>query len=318
MKRFILWAAACAIAVAGVALFWVAEAGSAASQIVVRYDADSKYYHINVVDFTKEGRRCLLFSKTQGIQSSMFLNDPAKLDLIYTKSMTAALALHPAPKSVLLVGLGGASLPKFIQKNYPDLKLDIVDIDPDVVKVCQAWFEFKPAKNTRVIVMDGRMFLKRATETYDIIMLDAYAGDRIPFHMTTQEFVALVKTRLAPGGLVATNLWEHQINRFYTSECKTYQAAFPQTYLCKCTNSGNVILFGTLDDKAATKDEWAKRAEKLAEGKDFGFSLPALIREQYSYLTPTKIAEKPLTDDDAAPDLLRRENPKFFEEEAGK
>ena len=260
MKR-IAWMAVLGLLLAGgPLLLWVAEAGSAAPQVVVKYNKDSKYYRIRVLDFVREGRRCLVFSNQQGIESAMLLADPTKLDFQYTRSMMAAMALHPAPKDVLLVGLGGASLPKFIQKQMPDTRLDIVEIDPDVVKVCQDWFEFKPAKNTRVVVMDGRMFMKRATETYDVILLDAYSGDRIPFHMTTMEFVNLVKARLKPGGVLATNLCERSINRFYTSEIKTYQEAFAQTCLCKCTLSGNIILFGTQDDKPIDKEAWAKRA----------------------------------------------------------
>jgi spermidine synthase len=318
MKRFAWLGVLGLVAAGGLIAFWVAEARSAAPQIVVKYDKDSKYYSIRVVDFVREGRRCLLFSKTQGIQSSMVLGNPTALDLQYTQSMIAGLALHPAPKDVLLVGLGGGSLPKFIQKQFPDTRLDIVEIDPDIVKVCQEWFEFKPAKTTRVIVMDGRMYMKRAPDTakYDVIMLDAYAGDRIPFHMTTKEFVDLVKARLKPGGIVVTNLWEKSINKFYTSEVKTYQEAFAQTCLCKCNLSGNIILFGTQDDKPVVKEEWAKRAEKLAAGKNFGFDLPALIRLEYQ---PTpKVEEKALIDDTADPDRLRREDPKFFEEENSK
>ncbi|MBE3123563.1 MAG: fused MFS/spermidine synthase, partial [Planctomycetes bacterium] len=280
-----------------------------------RYDKESKYYRIRVVDYPAEGRRCLHFSKSRGIQSSMILAAPDQLDLRYSKSMTAAFALHPEPKDVLLVGLGGASIPKFIQKQFPDVRMDIVEIDPDVVKVTQEHFEFKGTPNTRVIVMDGRMYLKRSPKTYDIIMLDAYASDRVPFHLTTREFVELVKSRLKPGGFVVSNLWEHTVNRFYFAELKTFQAVFPQTYILKSGDSGNMILFATLDDKPVTKDAWAKQAAKVTAGKDFGFDLATLVTAEYEYLTPRRISEKPLTDDMAPVDTLRHENPRLFDKE---
>jgi spermidine synthase len=301
---------------AGLAVLRVAADGAAGEQTIVRYDRESKYYRIRVIDYPAEGRRCLHFSRSRGIQSSMILAEPDQLDLRYSKSTIAALALHPAPKDVLLVGLGGASIPKFIQKQFPDIKLDIVEIDADVVKVCQNFFEFKGTPNTRVIVMDGRMYLKRAPKKYDVILLDAYATDRIPFHLTTQEFVQLAKACLKPGGLVASNLWEQAVNRFYLAELRTYQATFPQVYLCKSGDSGNFIVFGTLDEKEVTKDEWAKRAEALAAGKNLGFDLPALVRDEYECLTTRQIAEKPLTDDMAPVDTLRREHPRHFEEGA--
>jgi spermidine synthase len=298
----------------GLLALWVAGQGAAGENTVVRYDRESKYYRIRVVDYPKKGRRCLMFSKSRGVQSSMILGEPDQLDLRYSRSLVAALAIHPAPKQVLLVGLGGGSIPKFIQKHFPDLHLDIVEIDPDVVKVCQDWFNFKPGAHTRVIVMDGRMYLKRSSQTYDVILLDAYAADRVPFHLTTLEFVQWVKSRLKPGGLVASNLWEPASNRFYDAELRTYQATFPQTYLFKCGDSGNFVVFGSLADQATTRDEWAKRAETLAAGKVFGFNLSDLVHAEYERLTDRPIAEEPLTDDKAPVDTLRHESPKGFEE----
>jgi len=298
----------------GLLALWVAGQAAGAGNTVVRYDRESKYYRIRVVDYLNEGRRCLQFSRSRGIQSSMILGEPDQLDLRYSRSMVAALALHPAPKQVLLVGLGGGSIPKFIQKHFPDLHLDIVELDPDIVKVCQEFFQFKAAASTRVIVMDGRMYLKRSSQTYDVILLDAYAGDRVPFHLTTLEFVQLVKSRLNTGGLAASNLWEPAANRFFHAELKTYQMTFPQTYLFKCGTSGNFIVFGSLADQATTANEWANRAKTLAAGKVFGFSLASLVRSEYMRLADLRIAEQPLTDDKAPVDTLRHESPQGFEE----
>jgi spermidine synthase len=293
---------------------------------IVRYDQESPYHRIRVVDYPERGRRCMRFSKPGSIQASMILAEPDRLDLRHAQSMMAALALHPAPQDVLLVGLGGACIPKFIQKHFPDIRQTIVELDPDVVKVCQEWFGFKGTANTRVAVMDGRMYLKRSAQAYDVILLDAYAADHIPFHLTTAEFLRLVKSRLKPGGVVAANLWEPglaaaghlgpAVSRFYWAELKTYQATFPQTYLCRARDSGKIIVFGTLGDKAVGRDEWVKRAQAVAGGKDFGFDLAALVWSEYEPLTKTDIPEKPLTDDSAPVDTLRRENPKYFEDAA--
>jgi spermidine synthase len=301
--------------VGGAVVAWVAAQNGGDEDTVVKYDRESRYYRIRVVDYPREGRRCLHFSKSRGIQSSMILAAPDKLDLRYSRSMMGALALHPEPKDVLLVGLGGASIPKFIQRHWPDIRLDIVELDPDVVKVCLDWFQFKGTPNTRVIVMDGRMYLKRVAKQYDVILLDAYAADRIPFHMTTLEFVWLVKKHLKPGGIVATNLWEHAVNRFYLAELRTYQDTFPQTYLFRAGDSGNVIVFATLHDRIVTRDEWLARAEQLSRDKDLGFDLPRLVTAEYERLTPRQVSEAPLTDDMAPVDTLRHENPRFFDKE---
>jgi spermidine synthase len=313
MKLRYLLAAVLAATVVAVAGLWVA-VRAATEETEVRYDRESKYYRIQVIDYLREGRRCLHFSKSTGIQSSMILSDPTRLDLRYTKSMIAAFALHPEAKDVLLVGLGGASLPKFIQKEFPQIRLDIVELDADIVKVCQTWFGFKGTPNTRVIVMDGRIYLKQSEKKYDLILLDAYSSDHIPFHMTTTEFVDLVKADLKPGGAVATNLWEGSINRFYLSELATYRKAFPQLYTFRSGGSGNIIVFATLDDKEVSKDEWTKRAEKISAGKDWGFAPPAeIVGKEWASATSLKIDEKPLTDDMAPVDTLRHESPKYFD-----
>ncbi|MFO8011864.1 MAG: fused MFS/spermidine synthase [Phycisphaerae bacterium] len=293
---------------------WVLGATSAAEETRVRYDRESRYYRIRVVDYPDEGRRCLHFSKSRGIQSSMKLSDPTALDLRYSKSIMAGLALHPDPKDVLLVGLGGASIPKFVTKHWPDIRMDILEIDPGVVEVCQEYFAFDGGPGIRVIVMDGRMYLKRSRKQYDLIMLDAYAADHIPFHLTTVEFVRLVRDHLKPGGVVASNLWEYGINRFYHAELRTFQEVFPETYLFRAGTSGNVIVFGTTSGERVPKETWAARAERLAAGKDLGFDLPALVRDEFGVLTDRTIEEAVLTDDKAPVGTLRHEHPKTYGE----
>jgi len=312
MKRtVVLVVVATGLTLGGVAVWVGALAASETEK--VRYDRESRYYRVLVVDDLDEGKRCLYFSKLRGVQSRMILADPIQLDVEYSRTMMAALALHPAPKDVLLVGLGGASIPRFMNKHWPDIRLDVVEIDADVVKVCQQWFELKGAPGLRIIVMDGRMYLKRSRKAYDVILLDAYAADRIPFHLTTMEFVQLARSRLKAGGVMVSNLWEYSVNRFYDAELKTFQAAFPQTYLFKAGTSGNILLFGTLEPSPTPKAAWVARAKTLVGNRDLKFDLPGLIADQYEMLTDRTIGEKPLTDDMAPVDTLRHEHPKHFE-----
>ena len=281
---------------------------------VLVHERTSRYYTIQVMDYPDEGRRAMVFSRARGIESSMLLADPDSLDMAYCRTMVAALALPAQCKDVLLIGLGGASLPRFIQKQFPNLRLDIVELDPEVVKVAQEYFSFQGTPNTRVLVLDGRLFLKRIEKKYDVILLDAYAGDRVPFHMTTLEFVRLVKQHLAPGGVVATNLWDPARTRFLEAEKRTYQMSFPQTYLFDAAGSGNIVIFGTPDADAVSGNEWMRRAQKLTGERDLGFDLTDLVRAEYERLTPLRIEQAPLTDDMAPVDTLRREDPRHFEE----
>lgn len=316
MKRTAIVAAVGMVLTAGI-VGVLASVPTSGEEGVVRYDRESRYYRIRVLDYPALGRRCLHFSKSRGIQSSMMLADPTGLDLRYSRTMMAALGLKPEARDVLLVGLGGASIPKFIQARFPDIRLDVVEIDPDVVRVCQEYFEFRGTPNTRVIVMDGRVYLKRCAKAYDIILLDAYAADHVPFHLTTLEFLELVRGRLKAGGLAVSNLWEQQINRFYLAELRTFQETFPQTYLLKAGTSGNVVVFGDMKPQPTPRDAWTRLAARLEEGRDFGFDLSALVAEEYSYLTGRRIVERPLTDDMAPVNTMRHEHPAHFEPPAG-
>jgi spermidine synthase len=89
--------------------------------------------------------------------------------------------------------------------------------------------------------MDGRVFIKKSTKKYDIIMLDAYNCDSIPFHMTTIEFLREVKSHLNEGGLVVANLWSSDWE-LYLSMVKTYSQVFPHLYRFNVAGENNVVL----------------------------------------------------------------------------
>lgn len=277
---------------------------------VVRYDRDSRYYRIIVSDYPDLDRRVLYFSKTRGAQSSMILSDPYRLGLSYLRSMASGLALHPAPKKVLLIGLGGAAIPKFLSRNYPDIELHIVEIDPDVIQVASKLFSFQPTGKMKIFVMDGRLFLAQCGEKYDVILLDAYSSDTVPFHLTTLEFYKLVKEHLNPGGVVAANMWEYFINKYYQAELKTVQSTFPQTYLFLTPDPASKVLFATADGKRVVAEEWCRRAAAFVGRRDLQYDLPALVAKEYTCITDQAIAEKALTDDMAPVDLLRTQRAK--------
>ena len=109
-----------------------------------------------------------------------------------------------------------------------------VELDPDVVDAAYTWFKLPRDPRLRVEVDDGRRFLQRTDERYDVIMVDAFYSDGVPFHLTTLEFVELMRERLTPGGVIATNVigaltgGSSQITRALR---KTYAAVFPTVKL---------------------------------------------------------------------------------------
>ena len=120
-----------------------------------------------------------------------------------------AQELRPAcetpPRTVLVLGLGAGTLARDFAFAFPDAAVVGVEIDPVVVELGRRWFAM-PA-STEVHVDDARRFLNRPVEgTYDLVLLDAYAGFYLPFQLATRESFERVAHRLAPGGAMAVNV----------------------------------------------------------------------------------------------------------------
>lgn len=212
--------------------------------------------------------RCLTFRRAVATerQTCMRVSDPGHLVFPYTRMMLGALLVKPDPKRVLVIGLGGGTLPMALRDTFPDLEIDAVEIDPAVTRVAEKFFNFKRDGKLRVHEEDGRVFVKKAQKagtTYDIVMLDAFEDEYIPEHLSTQEFLQEVKSILAPGGVVAANTFSS--NRLYPYESATYESVFGTFYNLKL---GNRIIWaqaGTLAPTAALEANAKALAETFAK-----------------------------------------------------
>lgn len=173
--------------IALIALVLLAHAGE-----TVLYEKASAYNTI-VVTEEDNGLRILRFGKNGARQSVVKLGDPDYLALPYVRSALVGLALSEDPRRFLVVGLGGGTLPMFLRKHYPNATIDAVDIDPEVVDVAKKFFGFREDALMNARVDDGRRFIEKVREPYDVIFLDAFGADSIPAHLTTQEFLRAVR-----------------------------------------------------------------------------------------------------------------------------
>ncbi len=225
-----------------------------------------------------EGLRTLVFGEDDACQSTVKVGDPDRLELRYTRVMPVALAAVEEPKRILIVGLGGGSIPNFLHKYYPDTHIDVVDIDPVVVEVAKKYFAFREDKTLRVHVADGRAFIDKCKKPYDIIFLDAYGAEDIPYALATREFLQAVRKAVTPKGVVVTNLWSRSSNRLYDSMVRTYIDVFDEVHVVDVRNSGNVILLALPYQPKLTKDTLASQARKLSRKKKFPFNLGRLVK----------------------------------------
>ena len=140
-------------------------------------------------------------------QGAQWLNDAYSSEFSYPEYFHLAFALRPAIGRVLVIGLGAAMLPKQLLRDYPELKIDVVEIDPEVVRVARRFFGLGADRRMRIRIADARRFLADPrTPRYDFIVVDAYAGDQIPRSLISRAFIASVRKRLTAIGMMAVNV----------------------------------------------------------------------------------------------------------------
>jgi spermidine synthase len=157
----------------------------------------------------------------------------------------------------------------------PEALITTVEIDPGVITAAKTYFGLRETERMRYRAGDGRVFLTRSSELYDLILLDAYRGGYVPFHLLTREFYALVKARLAPGGAAAFNV--HDGTKLYASTVKTLGEVFPALDLYP-TGRGEVIAVAAAS--ALDKDTLESRAATLQARHGFRFALPQILQRR--------------------------------------
>lgn len=249
------------------------------SSIIAQVIHHEKSLYRNILVYEEDGQRCLSFSRKNETarQTCQSLSDPNEFVFSYTRMMMGALYLNPHPRKILIVGLGGGILPTALAKLFPEAVIDVVEIDPAVVKVARQFFGFHPGQNVRVFEEDGRVFIKHAGQTgqhYDLIMLDAFDHEYIPEHLLTREFLLEVKKLLMAEGVLAANTFSS--SRLYHHESVTYTAVFGDFYNLRVKLKNRVILKKM--DGLLTIDAIQSNADQLEEKlAPFGFGREWLI-----------------------------------------
>jgi len=168
----------------------------------VLFRADTQYHRITVTEDATT--RHLRFDKSN--QSAIDIADGFTSRIRYPDYLHLPLAVKPDAARVLVLGLGGGAVSKRYWRDYPSVKVDSVEIDPVVVDVSRTYFGLPEDERLRVFVADARRYVQTTKDTYDIVIIDCYYNEALPFHLTTEEFLKEVKARLAPDGVVAYNV----------------------------------------------------------------------------------------------------------------
>jgi spermidine synthase len=160
-----------------------------------------------VKPFVYEDERTLsLHFDISSIQSRMRRGDPLALELDYTRAMMGFLLFRAAPASMLMIGLGGGSLPKYCHAHLPSADITVVEINPHVIAMREAFFVPPDGERFRVVCEDGAAFVARAEARYDVILVDGFTYDGQPEGLCTAGFYADCRAALSEGGVLVVNL----------------------------------------------------------------------------------------------------------------
>ena len=226
------------------------------------------------------------------IQSAIF-PDGGELVFDYTKYYHLIRHFKPDFQNTLMIGGAGYSFPQEYLRKYPNAKMDVVEIDPQMTKIAEKYFRLKENPRLQIIHQDGRVFLNRAeSDKYDAVLMDAFGSlFSVPFQLTTIEAVEQINRVLKDDGIVIFNLGgaiSGDAGKFLQAEIATYKQVFPRVYLFKVNADYTDAQLQNLIIVAAKSENNAAFETKDRELSD-------LLKHLYKKNPP--INEKILTDD---------------------
>jgi len=208
------------------------------------YDIDTRYSRIFIYPSVKEqtGRPTrVMTTHPKAVQSAMYLDDPIELASDYTQFYRLAAHFKPDMKKVLMLGGGGYSFPKFALVHFPEVRMDVVEIDPEMTALARRFFSLRDDPRLAIFHQDARSFLNSLGNKYDVILMDTFTSHySIPFHLSTIETVQRIYDALVDDGVALVNILgaiEGKAGRFLRAEYATFEAVFPRIYLFPVADS---------------------------------------------------------------------------------
>ncbi len=203
------------------------------------------------IDISEEAGVRYLHFGSEWIQGAMRIARPWSLELDYTREMMTALLMRPEsnwPHNALLIGLGAASLTKFLYRHRPQTKLTVIEIEPSVVAAARAYFKLpEESAQLKIEIADGVEWLANSKKYFDLILIDGFDSNARAGALDTQPFYELCRGHLRGDGLLVVNLLAR--NRGFGASVGRIGAAFEgRAMVFPSCDHGNAIAFAAVGD----------------------------------------------------------------------
>jgi spermidine synthase len=251
----------------------------------IEYDVKTDYSRIRVRKV--DNVRTLWFVRDSGeevIESRVDMDNPHDLLIDYTRYMFLSYLFRAKQEKVLIVGLGGGAMVHFLRHYDPAVKVEVVEIDPVVVKIADKYFGVRNSDEVKVITADGLEHLRSTDARYDVIYMDAFLKPSrdtdetgVPLRLKTIQFYKDVQKKLTADGLVVFNLNPHERD---DQDVRNIREAFGQAYVFRLPlGEGNVVVASTSAERMAPGTLLVRAAE-LDRRFKASYSFREMVRRQ--------------------------------------
>jgi len=202
---------------------------------------ETNYFCIKVKEEEQDGETVRTLILDRLVHSYTSLGNPTKLVYRYEQIYAEAAAFRAQQDDrlhALFIGGGGYTFPRYMEAVYPDSENDVLEIDPGVTRIAHSLLGL--SRDTEIVTYneDARLFLEREpTESYDLILGDAFNDFSVPYHLTTKEFNDRVRAWLADDGLYVVNIIDGHRGDFLRAYVHTLRQTFDHVYLVPTVES---------------------------------------------------------------------------------
>jgi spermidine synthase len=221
---------------------------------MILFETETPYHLIKIVE-ENSIRKMMFGDGWCAEQSGINLSNPSEHVFDYSLMAMHSLLFMPCPSRILIIGLGGAVIPMEMSRRIPEVSIDILELDPNVLELSQTYFGFKQTEKIKVYLGDAFVSVAKLQNKYDIVIIDAFTTDGMPFHLRCIEFFRMLHNLMSNEGVIAINT--AKVHPQFDSQIRTlYEVFGDHIYVLNgLRNPYSSMLFALNRDKKIIKSD---------------------------------------------------------------